>query len=207
MCCFTYDPNIPIEHWKEYSSKGDGVLFSVKQDWFKKEVKLMTEDNKSIDNKVFKSEPDMIKNNPQTPLGSYFIRSFDFFEVVYDDYLKHNISNKGFINFYGKKVFTNIILPGIAGNIKKKQGICNRGSRKSYLKNWTTEKEVSLKVVIENKVIDKHNFVFRRIAVPLNDNAFDDFKIKFSESVSLNRKKEFINQLKTILPDSKIEEM
>lgn len=135
VCCFTYNHNIPIEHWKEYSSKGDGVLFSVKQDWFKKDVKLMTEDNKKIDNKVFQKEYEMINNNPQTPLGSYFIRSFDFFEVVYDDSLKQNILNKGFINFEEKIEVSNIILPSVAGIIKTKQGICNRTPGESYLKD------------------------------------------------------------------------
>lgn len=40
VCCFTYDPQIPDIHWKEYGSEEDGVLIGIKANCFLKKQSL-----------------------------------------------------------------------------------------------------------------------------------------------------------------------
>lgn len=58
---FTYNNNIPDEHWKEYANE-NGVLIGVKKHWFKRHAVFMnTKNDKELSDRFFK-----IYNNQST---------------------------------------------------------------------------------------------------------------------------------------------
>ena len=92
--------------------------------------------------------------------------------------------------------------------------MCQRNGKETYEKDWTTEKEVRLKVGIQQLDInvngnEEHDGMimqgafFPKIVIPISEDAFDEIKIKFSPE--FENKDEFLNELREIIPHSKFE--
>lgn len=45
ICCFTYDSQVPAQHWEEYGSESDGVLIGIRTNWFLRKAIHMRDDN------------------------------------------------------------------------------------------------------------------------------------------------------------------
>lgn len=95
--------------------------------------------------------------------------------------------------------------PCIAGIIKKRKGIGVRAGRENYKKIWEDEKEVRLKLMIKNVDYDETSSYFPKIAVPLDEEAFDIIKIRFGPKFV--GKDEFMKKLERLEPGSFIEEV
>lgn len=213
--CFTYDDNVPDEHWKEYGTYDDGVLFSVKKEWFSRNATFMTSTNQKMNGDfefIFTSEENAIeykireqKRNNRI-IHPFFIFDFNFYQVIYDDHLVKDISGKCELTLNDKVYKGRSLSPHVAGIIKSRSGMCSRWGNEPYEKDWTTEKEVRLKVGINN-VFNNMNEqpIFPKVAVPLNHEAFKEFKIRFSSMASHEKRNEFMIKLKKLLPTSIIE--
>ena len=222
VCCFTYDPQIPDEHWEEYGSESDGVLVGVKKEWFLRKAAFMCGYNTKCEDEFLTiwSECDkalaFLKSEQQKRhiINPFYINSFDFFQVVYEDELERNIAEDAWLDCDGTKMPGRILTPEVAGIIKSTHGICRRYGKDSYEKAWRTEKEVRLKVGVQqikifsngneyhDGTIMKNSF-FPKIAVPVSDKAFDTLKIAFSPK--FDNRDNFLKELREILPKSCIE--
>lgn len=220
VCCFTYDSQIPDDHWEEYGSEFDGVLIGIKTDWFLREATFMCGDNSKCNDEfttIMKDYDEALKiksgeQNKGRITNPFYINAFDFYQITYDDELVKNISGIGYIGENGAKGRT--LTPEIAGIIKSTHGICRRFGKEPYEKNWTTEKEVRLKVGIQQLEIFTNGYeihdgmimktvYFPKIAVPVSDKAFDVVKIGFAPK--FGDKKGFLEKIKKIMPESVIE--
>lgn len=222
VCCFTYDPEIPKEHWEEYGNIENGVLIGVKPEWVRREAVFMSSDNqKSI------SEYDIILKNEKEALeykithqqngritNPFYVNAFGFYQIIYDDELIKNITGNSMMQIGDMVLGGRSITPEVAGIIKSKKGICTRWGKEPYEKDWTTEKEVRLKVGIQQFDIFKNEHeshdgmimqepFFPKVAVPLVEDAFREIRIKFSPS--FKDKDVFIEKIKTLLPESIVE--
>ncbi len=219
VCCFTYDPQIPNIHWKEYGSEEDGVLIGIKAEWFLRKAIFMCSDNSKCNEEIMAimknyDEALKIKIMEQKNgriINPFYINSFDFYQIRYDDELFKNVSGIGYLGENGVQVRT--LTPEIVGIIKSTHGICRRFGEESYDKDWTAEKEVRLKVGIQQLEIFTNGYenhdgqilktaFFPKIAIPVSDMAFDVVKIGFSPQFSAKR--EFLEEIRKLLPESAI---
>lgn len=220
VCCFTYDPWISDEHWEEYGSESGGVLIGIKTKWFLRKAIFMCGDNSKNDDKFTKIAPNYdealsIKSTEQQKgrvTNPFYISSFDFYQIKYDDELVKNISGIGYIG--GNETQGRTLTPEIAGIIKSTHGMCKRQGKEAHDKDWTTEKEVRLKVGIQQLEIftnghEIHDgmimktIFFPKIAVPVSDEAFDVLKISFAPQ--FRDRKGFLEEMRQLLPESVIE--
>lgn len=225
--CFTRENNISLDHWKEYSQTGNGVLFGVKQNWFSRSARFVVEPkNKenccgraTANEKIYcdRATAEGVRTkfiHERKIINPFYINSFDFYEMKYDDELKKDIAGLGAMELSGKMTQGRTFVPEVAGIIKKTRGSCEREGKKPYEKNWTSEKEVRLKVGVQqcdiscygNAIIDStiwKNLYFPKIAVPFTDDAFDIIKIRFSDG--FQDKDAYIGEIKKYRPESKIE--
>ncbi len=221
--CFTHDANISKEHWEEYGSPKDGILIGFKREWVIRSATFMTLNNfkcpeieifdnckMALNEKINQCEQYNRITNP------FFINDFEFYKVVYGDKLKKNIEEDCSVEIDGRIYHGRSYMPSIAGIVKSKYGICSRQSNKQYEKDWTTEKEVRLKVAITQLDNSKNGYpihdgtimsdvYFPKIAVKLSDIAFKYIKIKFSPGFS--SKEDYIKRLKQMIPMSSVEEI
>lgn len=200
---FTYDADISNEHWKEYARDiKQGILFGVKKDWFIRSATFMDANNKKMDDIYNAIETDVTKafavekkrqdaENIFCPPN--YIQSFNFYKIIYDDVLYLDIRKE--TQQFGAKGY--IVFPEVAGIIKKTKGMCIRNKKLIYEKNWEEEKEVRLKMMINNCVCNDKPSYFSRIAVPLSDDAFNVIKIRFSPE--FEGKEEYKNRIEQIL--------
>jgi len=221
VCCFTYDPNIPEEHWVEYGTEKDGVLFGVKKEWFLRKAIFLAGSNQKCEDKyhvIYQNEEDAIEERIRCQSKNYmnnpfYINSFDFFQIIYDNDLRTHIVNKANTVVEGTTLSGRIITPEIAGIIKSTSGICKRTGREPYEKNWESEKEVRLKVGVQQLEIfsNGHNIhdgmimrdaFFPKIAVPVKEDAFDELIIKFSPK--FEDKEQLITKVQELLPNTQI---
>lgn len=220
--CFTYDPDIPAEHWDEYGKRADGILWAVKRSYFKHEVYLMSSDNKHMESDLFQVHTNMeaafkhsyelqqTKNKLSNP---YYMLGYGFYQVVYDDELKKTIHGDSVMHLDGGDVKGSSVSPDIPGIIKSTHGLCQRFGREPYEKDWTTEKEVRLKVSVQQLSEEKNgneqhdgmiqNIWFRKVAVPFANDAFQKVRIRLSPD--FDDQEAFMNRLRQELPDSEIE--
>jgi len=214
--CFTYADDILDEHWKEYGTYDNGVLFSVKESWFNKSATFMTSSNQKMDEDGFRIFSSMQKameikieeqNLNNRIVHPYFIFDFNFYQIICDDNLVKNISGDGTLTIDDKILGMQTLVPYIGGLVKDTNGICSRWDCKPYYKDWTSEKEVRLKVGIDNVYYNMNNLpiIFPKIAVSLNEEAFKQFRLRFGPTVSQEQKKFFLEELKRLLPTSEIE--
>lgn len=222
VCCFTYDSEIPDEHWKEYGNIKDGVLIAVKPEWFLRSATFMDSVNQKCIDEFFcvmenrnRALEYKIKKQKQSCITNpFYINTFGFYQVIYDDKLKKDIRGNAEIEIDGVKIPGRSLSPEVAGIIKYTHGMCERTGKEPYEKDWTTEKEVRLKVGIQQFDINKngneeHDGMIMtkafcpKIAVPVSENAFDEIYIKFSPE--FENKDEFLNELRNMIPRSKFE--
>lgn len=222
ICCFTYNPQVPDDHWEEYGNESDGVLIGIKTNWFLRKAIFMCSDNTKCNGEfetIVNSYDDALKviiaeQKKGRVINPFYINAFDFYEIKYDDKLVKNISGIGSMNLGGDEIQGRILTPEIVGIIKSTHGICRRPGKTPYDKDWTTEKEVRLKVGVQQLNIFANGYeihdgmimqkaFFPKIAVPVSDEAFKVVKIGFSPQFT-DRKK-FIEELQKILPESVIE--
>ena len=221
VSCFTYDKNIPDSHWIEYGAMDNGVIIGVKQEWFlRKPVFVTTSHQKCTEEsmKIFMSYHDALNYKVYKELNGYrgidpfYLFDFDFYQIIYDNNIKKYMLGDCEINFDGVIVPGKSISQNIPGVIKSTSGWCKRPGREPYKKDWHTEKEVRLKVgaqrmscmdgITPNKMNDIY---FRLISIPLSNDAFNTIKIGFSPN--FKNKSDFLNEIKNIYPNSKIEEI
>lgn len=213
VACFTYTDNVPLKHWEEYATYDDGILFSVRQEWFKKSATFMTTTNQKLeDNYIFTSQREAMETKIRQQqinniiINPFYIFDFDFYQVIYNDSLIKNISAESEFKINSKIFNARSLVPYVAGIIKNTKGLCYRWGSEPYEKDWTTEREVRLKVGIDKMLVNMNDLpIFPKIAVPLSETAFEEFKIRFGPNVLEEKRKSFIKELKAVLPTSKIE--
>ncbi|MDO4554255.1 MAG: hypothetical protein Q4B70_03815 [Lachnospiraceae bacterium] len=220
--CFTYDSNIPKEHWLEYGSIKDGVLIAIRQEWFFENAMFMSSCNVKCKEKLFKVFENynaalqhiILMQNKGYIVNPFYIRNFGFYKVVYDDKLKKDIEGEAFIEMDGMQISGRTLTPSVAGIIKSKQGVCRRNGQESYEKDWTTEKEIRLKIEIQqfdntlngyeihDQLIIKDVYP-PKIAVKVTEEAFKNIILRFSPE--FQDKDDFLEKVKKLMPKSKIE--
>ena len=95
-----------------------------------------------------------------------------------------------------------------------RSGISRRPGKKPREKDWTTEKEVRLKIGIQQLEIFSNGYeihdgivmktdFFPKIAVPVSERAFDTVKIGFAPR--FQERKRFLEEIQQLLPESIIE--
>lgn len=211
VACFTYRDNIPKEHWDEYGKGSYSVLFGFKKEWVRREMSFLNSKGEKIeylgmqicDN--YEEATDIAIKHRYNP---YFINNFDFYKIIYSDKLKRkmngNVSwNMGEINLDG-----NFIVAGLPGIIKSKKGKCVRPDKEPYVKRWTTEKEVRLKVGVDSMdSLLKKTVYAPKMAVKLNDEAFNEVRIRFSPLMDEAYKEKCLGEIQKLLPHSRIVEL
>ena len=223
ICCFTYNPEIPEEHWEEYGTMENGVLIGIKPDWVKRGAVFMSgNDNQKCESKlktIFNTENNaleykIMQQQKGYKVNPFYINAFDFYQVIYDDKLIKNIQGNSLMVIENREFSGRSLTPEVAGIIKSTKGICKRFGKAPYEKDWTTEKEVRLKVGIQQCDIYKNGYeiydsmimqdvFFPKIAIPLNENAFNIIKIRLSPN--FQNKETFIENIASLLPGNKID--
>lgn len=216
--CFTYDKNITEEHWREYGQSEHRVLFGVKTEWFNKKLTFLNVDHTKNNWDIFKicnSFEEAIdyqiesKQEGKIVPSPYYVMDYGFYQVIYDDNLKRNIKTKSIWKIDGMALEGAAITAGIAGIIKSTHGICIREGKEPYDKDWSSEKEVRLKVGVMTNNIDlkKSGIFFRQMAIQLSENAFSELPIAFSPDMSVKDKEYFLDKIRILLPNSNVFEM
>ncbi len=222
VSCFTYNPQISKEHWIEYGNVENGVLIGIKSTWVKRKAVFMCGNNHKCEDEysfIFKNREEaleykMEQQSKHRLTNPFYINAFDFYQIIYDDNLSKTIKGNGSVKIKGNEILGRSLTPVIAGIIKSKKGLCQRRGREPYMKDWSSEKEVRLKVGIQQLEIFKNNneihdgmimqnVFFPKIAIPVSDEAFDEIKIKFSPG--FKNQKEYIGEIRKLLPNSIIE--
>lgn len=222
VTCFTYDSELSEEHWIEYGNLENGVLIGIKPAWIKRAAVFMNSGNEKCE-----SEHEIIKKNRDKAFeykimrqkegnggNPFFINAFDFYQIVYSNEIAKKIKEKACLSIDGSMLGGMSFIPEVAGIIKAEKGICQRWGKKPYEKDWTIEKEVRLKVGIQQLDIFKNGhknhdgmimngMFFPKVAVPVTDDAFEEIKIKFSPD--FKNQDDYIKQIKQILPNSVIQ--
>ena len=199
---FTYDFRISDEHWDEYGTSENGILIGFKPEWFKIEPVFMLGDNTKDTHHPIYPE---ITLAPQNSIASVWsVRDSGFYKVVYDDDLMMKLQTEGWIDNCPEDV-VKVIVPNVAGIIKKTHGLCERAGKKTYIKNWKDEKEVRLKIYVDRVCGDPamDSGFFPKMEIPLNEKVFEEVRLKFSPKFS--GKEDFAQKVKELLPNSTIE--
>lgn len=221
ITCFTYNDNIPYEHWKEYGNMSNGVLVGVKRDWFLRQADFMCE-NTVVDDgfcMIYPNHDEALaskieKQSQNRRSNPFYINSFDFYQVIYDDKLIKNIKGSGYLEMPNYKLKGQTFTPDVAGIIKKTSGLCKRNNKDSYIKDWTSEKEVRLKIGIQQLCNAKNGYeihdrmikdmaYYPKVRVPLKKQAFETIKIRFSPQ--FNNQSDFIKRVKEKMPNSTVD--
>lgn len=216
VACFTYDDMITLEHWEEYGSKTEGVLYGFKPQWVVKEADFMQKRGVKMKDRDYRvcrdyKEASRVMSYESKMSGRvcnpYYFYDFDFYQIVYDDNLKKDM--QGFCSWKvddETELEGRAITPGVPGIIKSTHGLCRRSNEKIYDKDWTTEKEVRLKAGItsyDSSLLKKVKFPY--LAVKLSECAFETLKIRFSPFMPRNKQKEYLEELKELVPDACIQ--
>ena len=222
VACFSYSPDVPPEHWDEYGNRTNGVLWAVKRSYFQHALFLLDAENKHMEPDIFHVYNDMqeatkhcvkLQNTQNRLSNPYYMFGFGFYQVIYDDNLKRTISGDSVIHLDGVDIPGRSVSPDIPGIVKSTHGLCQRFGREAYEKDWTTEKEVRLKVSVQQLSEEKngnaihdgmiHDLWFKRAAVPFANDAFQSIRIRFSPD--FDEPEEFKRQLSALLPNTTIE--
>ncbi|MCD7956580.1 MAG: hypothetical protein LUG93_12730 [Lachnospiraceae bacterium] len=222
ICCSSYDKEIPEENWEEYGNGTNGVLIAIKPEWFRRQAVFMNTANQKCNDTVFC----ILRNNQEAIdfktseykkgriVNPFYINAFGFYQVIYDDQLKKYIAGDAVMHIGKTELNGMTLTPEIGGIVKSTHGICRRPGKPDYDKDWTKEKEVRLKVGIQQYTNMKNgcemhdnmifqDFFFPKIAIPITENAFDVLKIRLSPK--LENKDGFIEELKSLISSGNIE--
>jgi len=216
---FTYKDNVAFKHWKEYASMNDGILFSVSQKWFYRNAQFMNSDNVKIDIPILSTAQQstdeflrLAHYKSTREIEVFGLYDFDFYKIKYSrknpkvDWQEGQfVSNED----RSREAPIDTVIVNIAGVVKNRKGICRRPGRKGYIKKWSAEKEVRLKIRIQKAMTDTgiaplSDKWYEKAAVSLNDAAFDNLIIRFSPKYPKKEKIITLEKLKEILPESKI---
>lgn len=219
VCCFSYDPDIPLEHWKEYGAVDDGVVIGVKRNWFSRSPIFMTTSHQKCTEenfRIFPSEHEALdlkikkETDGYSRIDPYHIFDFGFYQIVYDDDLKKKMVGECTIDWNGTLITGQSITPSLPGIIKSREGWCKRPGEEKYRKVWETEKEVRLKAGIHrlsNSMSSasktEPDIYFKQVAIPLLDEAFEIIRIAFSPNYG--KRDKLLAEIKKIYPNSVIE--
>lgn len=220
VCCFTYEPDIPVSHWEEYGTIENGVIIGVRPEWFSRTPIFMTTAyQKCYDEpmKIFNNSKEALDYKIEKELSGfrgidpYHVFDFDFYKIIYDDDLKKSILGDCTINLGEMTIPGKSISQDIPGIIKSRAGWCKRWNKEKYWKDWECEKEVRLKVGVHrlshneigNNLSNTDEPYFRQLVIPLNDDAFDEIKIAFSPN--FKDTKALLDEIKLLYPNSTIE--
>ena len=199
---FTYDFIISDEHWDEYGASENGILIGFKPEWFKLEPVFMLGDNtKDMYHPIYPE----ITLAPQSSIASVWsVRDSGFYKIVYNDDLMIKLQTEGWIDSCPEDVIK-VVIPNVAGIVKRTHGLCERTGKKPYIKSWKDEKEVRLKIYVDRICGDTamDSGFFPKMAIPLNDKAFERVRLKFSPNFI--GKEELVQKVEELLPDSQIE--
>lgn len=209
VACFSHQNNVAEEHWNEYADMTDGVLFSVRKEWFQQKAYFLTSDNeKCMDINIFPSTQEAFDFQTTRKIigGTFSIFDFDFYKIIYDDELYANIKQRGSISSNTNSIEINLIIPATAGIVKKKIGFSYRNEENPKLMNWEKENEVRLKVGIWQGALSNEGMPFYsyKLAVPMVDSAFSNFSIRFSPQYPEGKKTELIEKIKIKIPNCNI---
>ena len=185
--CTTYDKELSPHHWDEYGNKADGVIIGIKNGKFwENDIVFLDENNKPIlDEKYIVN-----KNMDIIPIkSSFYIHSLKLVEVSYE-----GISEKSKI--VEKQDGGMFVFPGLAAVTKSREGISVKTHKP---REWWTEKEVRLVIVISNRLSKNDVWYPKRIAVKLNKSFWDSMQIRFSPSMSNEKKRECKSELVELL--------
>lgn len=218
---FTYDPDIPESHWKEYGSEEDGVLVSVKSSWFERKATFLAGASPLNDDffTIHKNGDTALRYKIDEQLqgritNPFFIGSFGMYQVVYDDALFMEVYGDSQMEINGQVLPGKSVTPDVAGIVKNRKGPCLRQNKEPYEKNWEIEKEVRLKVRIQQLDNKKNGnelhdgmimpVPFLRVAVPLNEEAFNEIRIRFSPK--FQDKDGYLEEIRTLYPNCVVTE-
>lgn len=220
VASFTYRNNVSRKHWREYASLDDGVLFSVSQSWFQRSAEFLTSQNDRFpcpiitDKRAGTDEYNRLAllGIPSKDIILFSIDDFGFYKVIYNNKLHDSIVNNGQISSPGCNGLAfpiQVIRPQVAGILKGKTGDCEREGCTIYKKRWKEEKEVRLKlhiqqVMTETGVVPLIKSWSPKAAVKLNKNAFSFCKIRFSPKYPKAKRQETLERIATISPTTNI---
>lgn len=206
------------EWLNEYGKSKECILFGLKQAWFEKKLTFLNEDHTKCNDKCFsiyntfedalRFQENEIKKGTRTG-APYFIIDYGFYKIIYDDNLKKNIESEAVWIVDGNNVSGTRITPSVAGIIKSTHGTCYRDGKEPYEKDWTSEKEVRLKVGVttNNAQIVNRGIYFQKMAIKLSKDAFSELPIKFGPNISCENKMQSILKIRNLLPVSNIYEI
>lgn len=198
IASFTYDPDIPLEHWDEYGKSKESVLFGMRKEWFTDERHFVFE-YKSLEKQkalqiVNSSAEATPKDENNITYFPYYVFDHAFYQIVYDDALIKKMSSQGLLNGNNCQSQGTVITPGLPGIIKATHGISKREGQPDRDKNWESEKEVRLKIGVKTYNPASSNCP-ERLAVKLSDTAFSELPIRFSPDMSEKQKKQSMKQI------------
>lgn len=201
--CFTYEDDVPKSHWLEYGNLSDGVLFSVKRNWFNfSESRFLNDANRIVEMIEFTEKTEALNHI----IGSYiYIDKVDFYKIIYNDELILDMQMEASIQ-NGDEVIEGgcFIEPEIIGIIKKRSGTCMRENRAIYEKVWEDEKEVRIKLMTASVDGSKKLFWTKKLSVPFSKDAFDEINLRFSPECDETRKEELCRCILNKYPQCKI---
>lgn len=216
VSCFTYEDDIPMEHWKEYGSGENSLLFGFKPEWVIKQAELMWSPGMKVQDKDFKvyssfEEATQVSMNElkinHRVCNPYFFGDFGFYKIIYDDEIKKKMNGDCIWRVDDVNIpngqFVTMGLPGI---IKNTHGKCERPNAEPYDKDWTTEKEIRLKAcIMTNHELLPPDLMFTNMAVKLNEQAFCKLIVRFSPLMTLENQKINLERLSDLVPRELIE--
>jgi hypothetical protein len=221
VCCFTKHSNVSASHWEEYGLQQNGILFGVKQNWFSRSAVFLTSDNSAcpeikilsnydegLDYKLEQQKKERRITNP------FYISSFGFFKIIYDNELRKEIQEMGTMSINGTTFQSEFLTPEVAGIVKNEYGECKRQPYLPYIKNWAEEAEIRLKVCVNqieniangNPIHDgaiMQKCFFPKIAIPLTSDSFNVLQIRFCPDYC--NRDAFLSQVHELLPNSMIQ--
>lgn len=216
IASFTYDPNIPEEHWGEYGKSEESVLFGVRKEWFTNKQYFLGADHKKeseggfqIVNSFDSAVKCKMPSKERAAYDPYFIVDHGFYQVVYDDALIKKMKSVGSLNTDNKPPYGAVITVELPGIIKSTHGISKREGQIARDKNWESEKEVRLKIGVKtlNPVLKQLGIYWKQMAVKLSDTAFSELPLRFSPDMGAEQKRQSMEKIRAALPDSYIYEI
>lgn len=140
VTCFTYDNNIPREHWEEYGNMSDGVLIGIKKQWFLRSACFMDGENRKSDEDFFEIHANRddalnLKIKEQYNhriVNPFYINEFSFYKIIYYDNLRKYIKGMGSVELSDGIAQVRTLTPEIVGIVKSTHGLSTRTGKDTY---------------------------------------------------------------------------
>jgi len=208
IASFSKKPILNDEHCEEY---GD-IFVSVKQEWFLPEIYFLDAHNQKVMDDIFAISTEAyesigkINANSPTTNKPFDVKVFNFAEVNYTKEGASDITKQIELTYGDDKIPAYVIIPEAGANVKAEEGLCTRWGNESKWKVWKDECEIRLKVLIgAGRLLEvPSQRLFKKICVKLSDNAFDEFDIAFSPTLTKEKKQAYINEINELFGDRKI---